>query len=272
MSRGKGLLPSHPARSAHRLAASLHPGIAAALKAGLTGAADLSPYLPPRLDQGATSTCHAHSLAAGLYCAHRGALFVPSPFLIAATTYADVRAAATPTGQPLPVLQDVGAELQDDATAVQRWGVCPMGPPVEGRYSDCPSAQEPAFPEPVVAEIQAAAAHIVTGEYQIPVDSSAPETIAASLDAGIPVWVGGLVGSAYEGLGPNDIAQPTPSSDTTAGGHAQLLAGYRAAAGGALQFLVVNSWGRGWALDGTVWASSDWVEALWAAWPLAVGK
>jgi hypothetical protein len=275
--RGKGLKRSHSARVAHRLGAAQHPDIAAILKAGILGHADLSQFLPPRLDQGQTSTCHAHSMAAGLYTAFAAKgphvpplmTFVPSPFLIAATTYADVRARSIPVGEPLPPLVDGGAELQDDADAVAKWGVAPMGPQVEGRNSDCPSAQEPAFPEPDVPQLLQAGQRLVGGEYAIPIDSGAPETIAASLDAGIPVWVGGLVGQAYESLGPNDIAQPTPDSDTTAGGHAQLLAAYRTT-GAELQFLVVNSWGDVWALNGTVWASQDWVGALWNAWPMTV--
>ena len=273
MIRGTGLKRSRPERTSHRLGASLHPAIAAALKAGIRGNADLSQYLPARFDQGQTSTCHAHSMAAGIACALAAAgkplLFVPSPLLIASTTYADVRARTVPIGQPLPVLSDDGAELQDDVDAVAKWGVGPIGSDIEGRHSDCPSVQEPSFPEPDVSALQVSAGHLLSGEYSIPVDSSAHEVVAASLDAGIPVWVGGLVGSAYENLGPNDIAQPTPDTDSSAGGHAQLIAAYRTT-GAELQFLVVNSWGTGWALNGTVWASTAWVETLWSAYPMAV--
>jgi hypothetical protein len=195
--------------------------------------------------------------------------FVPSPLLIASTTYADVRSRSAPEGAPLPVLQDTGAELQDDADAVARWGVGPIGPDIGGRYSDCPDDQEPLFPEPTVVDLLVAGAELVGGEYAITMDGNAPATVAASLDAGVPVWVGGLVGQAYEQLGPSDIAQPTSVDDTTGGGHAQLITAYRTA-GSALEFLVVNSWGPYWAFNGTVWASSDWVSALWTAWPLTV--
>lgn len=253
----------------------MHPNIAAALKAGIRGSADLSQFLPARLDQGQTSTCHAHSMAAGLFAAFASAGkplgWCPSPFLIAATTYSDVRARTIPVGQPLPILVDEGAELQDDADAVAKWGICAMGPSVEGRNSDCPSTQEPSFPEPDVPQLLQAGQRIVGGEYAVPIDSGAPEVIAASLDAGIPVWVGGLVGADYERLGPQDIAQPTPSDDTTAGGHGQLLVAYRTT-GAELQFLIVNSWGTGWAHNGTVWASTDWVTSLWNAWPMAVAS
>lgn len=270
--RGKGLLPSTPEKVSHRLGAEMHPNIGTALSS-LRGSADLSKYLPERLDQGRTETCHAHSLAVGLYCAF-GSLgkpitFTPSPLIIASTTYADVRSANTPLDQPLPVLQDTGAELQDDANAVARWGIGPIGPDVEGRRSDCPSTQEPNFPEPDVSGLLIAGSDLVGGEYSITIDGNTPAVIAASLDSGIPVWVGGLVGQSYENISSNDVAQPTPLDDTTAGGHAQLIVGYRTA-GSSLEFLVVNSWGNYWGFNGTIWASSEWVSALWAAWPLTV--
>lgn len=271
MTHGRGLLPSHPSRSAHRLGASEHPGIAAALKSGISGAADLTRFLPERFDQGQTETCHAHSLAAGLAVALavqvKPLVFVPSPRLIASCTYADVRAVSVSPSSALPPLTDDGAELQDDADAVARWGIGPMSAPVEGRHSDCPSTQEPGFPEVDPQALVVSTRSLIGGEYQI--DPADVEMVAASLDAGVPVWVGGTVGAAYQELAPTDVAQPTPASDKTAGGHAQLIAAYRTT-GAELQFLVVNSWGTGWALNGTVWAGTAWMQALWSVWPLSV--
>lgn len=276
---GRGLKPPTPARNAHRMGALSHEGIALAKKVGIRGSADLTGLCPPRMNQQATSTCFAHSFSAALFCA-KGAAgkpmpFVPSVRLLASMVYAKEQRSKPTMGAPLADLQDLGAELADVADVGSGWGVAPMGPTIDGLNSDVPDGPfQPQslvpFPEADVLDLVVAGSELIAGEYSIPMDANAPETIAASLDAGIPVWIGGLVGSAYEALGPSDVAEPTPSSDTSAGGHAQVIASYRTAPGGALQFRVVGSWGTGWAFNGTVWASSDWVKALWQAYPMAV--
>jgi hypothetical protein len=273
---GKGLKPSTPHKVAHRMGAEAHPAIAAALAAGPKGAADLTPLLPERLDQGQTETCFAGSLAVGIFVALASAgkplPFVPSPLLFAATTYADVRAAMTLPSQPLPVLQDTGAEFADAAMAAAKWGAAPMGPDVQGRHYDVPDDNGYSFPEPDVSQLQVAGRELIGGEYAITVDASAIDVCCAALDAGIPVWTGGLVGAAYQALTANDIAQPTPTSDPTAGGHAQLLVAYRTNAAGKREFLVAGTWGAEWALNGTVWASEEWVLSQWDLWPLTVAS
>ena len=258
-----GLLRSDPWRVAHRLGAHAHPDINLALGAGIKGAADLGQFLPPRFDQGSTETCWAHSLAAAIYCARAAKLeplpWVPSPCEIASLGYADVRAQAFPSG-PLPELVDTGAQLQDGADAVARWGICPMGQPVEGRWSDVPSTSP--FPEPNPQQIETA--RPLGGEYSIPVDSNAPTLCAASLDADIPVWLGTLVGPVFQALAPDDIGQPEPSGPNT-GGHAMYLSAYRSA-GPALQFRCENSWGS-W---GSRWVSEAFIRACWELWPCAI--
>jgi hypothetical protein len=273
--RGRGLKPPTPGKSAHRLgAAEHHADIRSALGSGIRGNADLSSFLCGRMDQGSTETCFAHSGAAGIFTARAAVgkpmLWVPSPLLIASTTYADVRAEATAAGQPLPVLQDTGAQLQDVATAMAKWGVGPIGADVQGRYSDVPADNGYSFPEPDPAKLVVSGQTLIGGEYQIAIDDNAPETVAASLDAVVPVWIGGLVGQAYQAATATSVQGPTPANDSTAGGHAQFIVAYRTNAAGELEFLVVNSWGTGWASNGMVWVSAPFIQALWMAWPLAV--
>jgi hypothetical protein len=272
VSYGKGLHRSHAARSAHRLGAQL-----LGLSGTPRGSAQLTPC--PRMDQGATSTCHAHSAAGAIWsalsAAGRPIGWVPSPLLIASCTYADVRAAVIPAGQPLPTLQDTGAELQDDATAMARWGIAPMGALIAGRdgISDVPDdPPDGIFPEPSRAQVEIAGADLVSGEYSIDVDTAAPVTCALALDKGIPVWVGTFVDTAFERLGPNDVAQPPNTDDANGGGHALYLSGYRTASDGTLEFRVENSWGTGWADGGAVWASQAWLLACWTLFPMAVAS
>jgi hypothetical protein len=267
---GRGLHRPDPAKHAHRLHAAQHLGLTGTPK----GAAQC--VVCPRLDQGQTSTCHAHSGVAALWCryATKGAPlpWIPSPGLLASCTYADVRAAKYPTNY-LPPLSDDGADLSDDAEALKRWGIDAMGPQIPGRSgaSDVPDdVPGVPFAEPNRYAVERASSHIITGEYQIPVDANAPVTVALALDAGIPVWLGCFVDSAFENLGAKDIAQPPNESDPYGGGHAMYISGYRTNAKGEFEFRVENSWGTGWADGGAVWASSAWLKACWMLWPMAV--
>ena len=263
--RGRGLKPSTPERIAHRRSIAGHPRLVAALSGGCLLDA------PQVMDQGQTSTCWAHSLSAGLWTScnalRKPIQFVPSPLDIASLGYALIRSRATPTGA-LPPLSDDGAELQDGADTVAEWGVSAMLAPVDGRYSDIPETSP--FPEPKPLQAELSAQQLLVGPYTIPIDSGAPSTVAQCLDSGIAVWVGGLVGQTTEALQPGQIEQPTPENDPTAGGHARFIRGYRTATGGALEFLVRNSWGPAWCGTGECWASEEWLLAQWNLFPLAV--
>lgn len=275
MSYGKGLKPSTWVKIKHLVSALLHPDISAAHAAGPIGRADLSVFCPPGgpYDQNGSSTCHANAFVGSAYTALAAAgkplLFVPSPLHVASCTYADLRAAATPSGE-LPLLEDDGAELQDDVNAVARWGLARMGVMQPGRFSDIPELPQGApFPEPQPAQIEMG--QRLAGEYVVQGDPSTwPTQCMASLDAAIPLYVGGFVDAAYENLGPTDVAQPPNQNDPSGGGHAQYLVAYRMNAAGEPEFLVVNSWGKDWALNGTVWASAAWVSALWTIIPMTV--
>lgn len=273
MAFAKGLKPSTPSKVAHRLGAHLHPEIAAALAAGPKGSANLTPC--QRMDQGQSGTCHSHSCAASIWTAQNAkgnATIIASPLLMASTTYADVQRSTAPAGQPMPPLQDTGAELQEAATAVAKWGIAPIhAPTADGRFSDVPNdPPDNSFPEPDIEQLQIAGTDLISGEYQIAIDSSAPKMVAASLDAAIPVWVGFYCDSAFEALGANDIAPAPNLNDPNGGGHAVYLSAYRAAADGSFEYLLQNSWGSNWASNGAVWCSTAWLMACWNLWPMAV--
>jgi hypothetical protein len=257
---GKGLHRPDPAKLARRMHASLHP----VLGAGGTprGSATLTPC--PRLKQ-KDSTCHAHSASGAIWTAGQKN-FIPSPLLIASTTYADVQGPADHRG----ALQDTGADLSDDATALATWGIAPMQAEIADGTDEPLVPDGGAYPEPDITQLAIAGEDLVDGEYQIPVDAAAPKLCALALDAGIPIWLGFLVDDAFENLGPNDIAQPP--IEPGLGGHAVYLSAYRTAADGSYEFLLQNSWGDGWALNGSVWVSTAWLLKCWMLWPMAVKK
>lgn len=274
MKYGKGLLRTPDAKKAHRLGAELHPDIAAAKAAGPKGSGQLTPA--KRTDQGQSGCCHSHSAVAVVWCALTAAglspQFLGSPRMLASCTYADVRAATTPAGAALPVLQDNGADLQDDANAMAKWGLAPIQAPTsDGRYSDVENdPPDNSFPEPDPAQLVVGSQHLVSGEYTIPVDAQAPLLVAAAIDAGIPVWLGTFVDTAFEDLAADAVAQPANQADPNGGGHALYISGYRTAADGSLEFRVENSWGDGWCDGGACWASTAWLLACWELFPCPV--
>ncbi len=262
----RGLHRPDPAKLARRLRVPL-----GSTQLGPIGHAELEPC--PRLNQGQTGTCHAHSAAAVIWTAYKAAgrplAWIPSPREVAACTYADVRSSVTPPGLPLPKLQDTGADLSDDAAALATWGIAPMGPPTsDGRASDVEN--DPAdntFPEPDPSQLLVAGSDLISGEYQIPVDANAPTLCALSLDASVPIWLGFFVDSAFEQAGPSTVVGAPNQSDPTGGGHAVYLSAYRTAADGSYEWLLQNSWGSSWALNGSVWCSTAWLLATWMLWP-----
>jgi hypothetical protein len=265
MPRRKGLKRSTPHKVAHRLAAASHPLIKAALGAALAASCQIRVSSHP--DQGESECCAEHS-AVGCCAIHKPG--IGSPLCLASCTYGDVRAELTPPGDTLPPLSDTGAELQTVSDALRKWGLAPMGPQIAGRngWSDVPDdVPGVPFPEPDVSQLEVAGHTLVSGEYAIAVDSNAPQTVAACISAGIPVWLGCFVDSAFEALTAGQVAQPPNASDPNGGGHAMYISGYRTAADGSLEFRVENSWGSNWCDGGGCWASTAWLLACWELWP-----
>ena len=81
-----------------------------------------------------------------------------------------------------------------------------------------------------------------------------------------PVWPAASVGPLFNALTADGVA--TPESGPGTGGHAILIVGHRTLDDGSREYLILNSWGKGWANAGTVWASPAFVRACWELRPL----
>jgi hypothetical protein len=269
MNHGAGARRSHPAKLARAVMAHLHPDIAALLATTLPTGCSLSAWQPPVMDQGPTGSCTAHSLAGALStaCTKAGKPigFVPSPREGYACTRAIERAAMTMPGVALPELTDSGAELADALASSANFGVCAIEAPTsDGRYSDVEPANVNA--EPSFAQLEAAATSLVTGAYRLDLTAAnASDVAAAALVAGFPLYVGFYVDSAFENMGPSDVAGAPNESDPNGGGHATYLCGYRTSASGAREFRLQNSWGD-WCDGGSCWVSVAWLRAAWEMW------
>ena len=258
---GRGLLPGDPAKRLVRAPVADHHFVRAA-RASLVGHADLSPCTPKVLDQGQTSTCWAHSAATLLFTRRKfkgGAVQgLQSPLYFAQTVYGSMRAAAHPTGE-LPPLQDTGTDLDTADACFGRWGSQPF---VGDGATDVPEGQLPEAEFPAIMSAQSA---LFSGPYDITPDGNAPETVGACLEAGIPVWIGVLIGEVFQRMGPNDVAQPCDPGDPSAGGHAMSIIGYDKD-----RFLVRNSWGGTWNRGGDCYVSAAFLASAWQLLPFEV--
>lgn len=269
---GRGLLPQNPATRVVRAPAGDHHLIRGALKS-LRGSADLSPMASKVLNQGQSSTCWAHSAVTCDFIrkntrAGSAVAVLQSPLYFAQVVYAQYRAALFPAGQIMPPLQDTGAQLDDCDRAFGQWGSARFQEPAQDGETDVPATDQEGFgiPELSTGELQAGAAALFAGPYDIAPGGNAPEIVAACLDAGVPVWMGGPVTRALDNLQAGQVEQPADLTDPSVGGHARAIIGYRTVAG-ALEFLVRNSWSHAWGDGGNSWAVAGVIAGAWSLLP-----
>lgn len=280
--RRLGLRRSHPAKLARRVALSGHPAVAGLLSGALPASADLAEWQPPCRDQGRSGSCTRGSTSSAYATAFAAAGsplgYVPSQRVGYAGTRAIERAAAVPVGQPLPALQDTGAELADVFHFDATYGVLPqlVDKTPDGRLYDLWTDDDTGpgtgnvNDEPPFAALEQSAARIITGPYAIdPRASNASDLVAGAIAARMPVEIAGFVDTRFEQLGPNDVMGAPDQSDPRGGGHAIYFAAYRTQ-GSARQFRVQNSWGAGWCAGGSCWVDETFLHALWEIWPIAL--
>jgi hypothetical protein len=274
--RKRGLLPTDPERKIGRQPALEHLKIAGALKT-LSTSADLTSFAPKVLNQGNSETCWAHS-ASTLLFTRRGFLgeipVLQSPLYFAQCMYATYRASNNPGA--LPPLQDQGAQLDDAAKCFARWGSVRFGTPQQDGETDVPATADTSgnplpLPELTIPAVETGATAPFGGPYDISPNDSAIETVCASIQAGNPVWIGALVGEAFQAIQAGEVAEPCPTDDPTAGGHAMSLLGFRTVSG-ALQVLCRNSWGASWGSGGNVWLSPAFIASAWSLLPFEVAS
>lgn len=137
------------------------------------------------------------------------------------------------------VQEDAGSTLAQGVHALVVYGICPEKdwPYDTDRFTDAPTrkAYEDALP------------HKIYGYHHVPQDLDAMKQCLAE---GMPFVLGVLVYSSFE---TEEVAKtgvvplPDVDSEKLLGGHALCVAGYDDA---RESFLVRNSWGSGWGLEG----------------------
>lgn len=192
---------------------------------------DLRPQMPPVYDQGQLGSCTANSLAAGFQFAQiKQGLpsFIPSRLMI----YFNERALEG------DVSQDNGASLGDGISSLENMGVCPE---TEWAYDINQFDVEPSM-----QCFTDALKNKLTSGISLPEDMG---QLKASLASGFPFSLGISVYSSFES---DQVSRtglvPLPGTrEECIGGHAVLASGYDDSKS---CFIVRNSWGSGWGLDG----------------------
>ena len=208
----------------------------------------LRSYIEPR-DQGACGSCTGHSTTAFrelLWATAHGEHLADR--LAPAYSYARTRIAEGSWPK------DAGATIADEMAVLEAFGVC--------REASMPYDADPAEPVPEAADVEAQQYRI--GEPAI-VDLGNIDSARQVLAAGLPINLAIPVYASFGDVSADGtVPVPDPEHETLEGGHGVCIAGYDVP---RRAWLIVNSWGRGWANGGLAWL--PWAHPWWEAWTAA---
>lgn len=197
---------------------------------------DLRPFCPPVYDQGQLGSCTANAIGAAFefgLIKQKIMDFMPSRLFI----YYNERVIEK------SVKSDSGAQIRDGMKTIGKEGICPE--------TDWPYLIERFATKPPRACYKDALKNEALKYSRVTSDNAANTLLGCrtSLANGFPVVFGFTV---YESFESDQVAKtgivPMPSSgESILGGHAVLAVGHDDT---AKCFIVRNSWGKGWGMDG----------------------
>jgi len=200
---------------------------------------DLRAVCPPVYDQLSLGSCTANAIGGMFQFVNKkdaGKDFVPSRLFI----YFNERSIEG------HITSDSGAYIRDGLTTVNKKGVCP----------------EPMWPYHIKDFTKTPTSDCYTEALKhqsikyMRVARSLPEMKLCLMD-GYPFVFGFTVYESFESIAVSRTGiVPMPSkNERVLGGHAVMACGYNTK---TKQFLVRNSWGKGWGLDGYCWMPFDY--------------
>jgi C1A family cysteine protease len=196
----------------------------------LPATVDWTLKLPPCYDQGQLGSCTANAIAGALQFLQA---MKPEPLVMPSRLFIYYNERVMEG----TVDSDAGAELKDGIKSVNELGVCPES---EWPYEDSQLTFSP------TQDCYTDANQEVLLQY-LSIDNTVLDDLKAALVQG-PV-VGGF--SVYDSFESDEVAQfgivpmPNLATESVQGGHAILVVGYNSD-----HFIVRNSWGVGWGMDG----------------------
>lgn len=204
----------------------------------LPDAVDLSPWMPPVMDQGSLGSCTAHGVTAALRYnrINNGLTDIPLSRL---QLYYDSRAAEG------DVTQDAGAQIRDVIKCAAK-GV--------GRESLWPYDQTKWAEKPVQTAYDDAV-NFEALDYQR-VDTSA-RALKTALYVGRPVVIGVTLFRSFESdaVAASGVVPMPAWRESDVGGHCMIVMGYSGDT-----FTVRNSWSDQWGAKGNCFISADYLE------------
>jgi C1A family cysteine protease len=218
---------------------AVSPAIAAALPAKV----DLRPACPPVYDQGQLGSCTANAIAAAVeFDQKKQSLpeFTPSRLFI----YYNERILESSSPSV-----DSGAAIRDGIKSVASQGVCKeVSWPYDATNTDpapCPTCKFAQKPSP---NCYKEALQYKVKAYQR-LNSAVVDTLKGCLAGGFPFVFGFTVYQSFESqqVAKTGIVPMPGPQEKTMGGHAVMAAGYDDS---TQQFIVRNSWGTGWGIQG----------------------
>ena len=208
---------------------------------GLPKQVDLRPQLPWAWDQKSIGSCVAHGVAICHIAAQRKAAagkkeIMPSRLAL----YYQARAASGMTKV------DAGCTIVNAIKVVAKYGVSDekFWPYLVTKVTDRPNAL--AYKDALLHQ----------GLAYRKIDSTQPVQIKAALAEGLPVVFGStLYSNSYDLIEGTTMRMPDLNGSVV-GGHAMAIVGYN---DDKRMFLVRNSWGKGWGMNGHHWMPYDYI-------------
>jgi C1A family cysteine protease len=195
---------------------------------------DLRPHMPPCYDQGQLGSCTANGIAAIIehqFISQGLPVWVPSRLFI----YYCERAIEG------NIHSDSGAEIRDGIKAVSEHGVCPESewPYIESKFTDTPSQK--CYDDAKKDLVQS---YTSLGQ-NLP-------TLKSKLAQGFPIVFGITVYDSFESdkVAETGIIPMPKRNEECLGGHCIDIVGYDDSKSA---FLIRNSWGTDWGINGYAW-------------------
>lgn len=221
---------------------------------------DLLASASPIFDQGPIGSCVGHAHAGAIYTtikAQSGWIgWLPSPDDLYRKSRCIERARMTLDPDSLPPLTDSGAIPAYCQLGISEWGILAMrrGNTPDGRVSDCD--WDTVNQEPDLFMLEQGMMNLLVGQYEIAGSPSQRGLgVRQAIYGGIAVEIGSQVDTRYMHWTESDGVYNIPDyDDPNGGGHDQYIVGYEKR-GDEYVYLVQNSWGDGWCMQGRIWVS-----------------
>ena len=225
--------------------------------------------LPPSYNQGPEGSCTAFAAGAAYRYARRKLHNWPRPAVWSSSIHYDGHEDYDISFQTQyylsrelegTIASDAGATIGDSVRVLHQFGAC-----AHHNYEYIPGNYAAPPPSKAIAN---AANHTTTAYYRL---DGSDNMYKQALSAGYLPLVGIVVYNSFYNVGFDGIVPMPQPGEVVAGGHALCVVGYRSSDGA---YLVRNSWGTYWGLDGYCWFPKAYLttpQLCFETWCISIG-